>query len=300
MKKFICLLLTGVMLVTSCTQEEELGDSLIDTSTPQLNPIDQWIRDNYTTPYNIEVKYRWDDSELDNSRPLTPPEAHRVIPFLESIKELWIEPYIINGGEDFIKNYIPKLIVLVGSHNYNANGSIVLGQAEGGRKITIFDLNYMEEDDDKELLKSLKTIHHEFAHILHQKVTYSVEYQNLTPEYTTTWFNFSNKEALSKGFITPYAMKSPDEDFVEMVSEFLLRSKDDWDALIDGIQVYKLDEYGNPIFDWTTFTYVIDEEKTNEAKSLLREKQDIMTNYFLQVWNIDMYNLQEEIANRLL
>jgi substrate import-associated zinc metallohydrolase lipoprotein len=298
MKKIICLLITGVMLITSCSQEE-LGDSLIDTSTPQLNPIDQWIRDNYTTPYNIEVKYRWDDSELDNSRPLTPPEVDRVIPFLESIKELWIEPYIIHGGADFVKTYIPKLIVLVGSHNYNANGSIVLGQAEGGRKITIFDLNYMEEDDDKELLSSLKTIHHEFAHILHQTVVYPVEYQELTPSYTTTWFNFSNKEALSKGFITPYSMKSPDEDFVEMASEFLLRSKADWNALIDGIQVYKLDEYGNPIFDWTTFTYVIDEEKTNKAKSLLREKQDIMINYFLQVWNIDMYNLQEEIANRL-
>ena len=299
MKKYIWFLLLGAVLFSSCDKDEDLGESLIDTSTPLLNEVDQWIRDNYTTPYNIEIKYRWDDSEVDNSKALTPPRAEDVIPFLEKIKELWIAPYAKEGGLDFVKSYIPKQIVLVGSHNYNPNGSIVLGQAEGGRKITIFDLNYIDVNDVITIMRALHTIHHEFAHILHQKVLYPIEYQTITTEYTTTWFNFSDTDARQKGFITAYSMLNPNEDFVEMVSEFLLMTNEDWNALIDGIKVYALDEHGYRIFDWETFTYVIDEEKTRIAKEKFRKKESIIANYFLQIWKIDIYALQERINEKL-
>ncbi len=41
----------------------------------------------------------------------------------------------------------PKKIILVGSPEYNADGSQVLGQAEGARKITLFDGNSYNPSD---------------------------------------------------------------------------------------------------------------------------------------------------------
>jgi len=296
MKNLLYIIIFASLLLTSCS-EDELGESLIDTSTPELNEVDEWIRENYTYPYNVEVKYKWDNSELDNTKILTPTELERVIPFLDKMKGIWVDPYVNNGGPDFMKTFIPKQIVLVGSHNYNDNGSIVLGQAEGGRKITIFDLNYIDFDLSgmnsyekrkamEPILRVFKTMHHEFGHILHQTIAYPVEYKKITTGYTSNWMNFSNSDANGMGFITAYSLLNPDEDFVEMLSEFLTRSNEDWNELIDKIKVY--DD-----------NYYTDEAASKIARGKIREKEKMIADYMLQIWKIDIYKLQADVAEVL-
>jgi len=297
MKKIIFLFFSMSILFASCDKEEDLGKSLIDTSTPELNDVDEWIRENYTYPYNVEVKYKWDNSELDNTKILTPTELERVIPFLDNMKDVWIDPYTNHGGEDFMKAYVPKQIVLVGSHNYNDNGSIVLGQAEGGRKITIFDLNYIDFDLEglsnweiaskmKVILTVFKTMHHEFGHILHQTVAYPVAYKKITTGYTSNWMNFYDSQAQRMGFITAYSMLNPDEDFVEMLSEFLTRSNEDWNKIIDRIKVY--DDRWNEI-----------PAESEAVRAKIRTKEKMIADYMLQIWKIDIYDLQAEISDVL-
>lgn len=298
MKKILFLFFSVSILLSSCTKEDDLGKSLIDTSTPELNDVDQWIRENYTYPFNVEVKYRWDNSEVDNSKILTPPAKEDVIPFLDNMKKIWIDPYVHAGGIDFMKRFIPKQMVLIGSHNYNDNGSIVLGQAEGGRKITLFDLNYINFDftglSDWEkrsamepILRVFKTMHHEFGHILHQTVAYPIEYKKICTEYTSNWMNFSDSDARKLGFITGYSMLNPDEDFVEMLSVFLMSGNAGWNKLIDGIHIY--DE------NWDYDTAAED-----VAKAKIRQKEKIMADYMLQVWNVNIYDLQNEIEGILI
>lgn len=295
MKKYIYLLFS--LLMCNACSEEDLGESLIDTSTPILTETDQWIRANYTTPYNIEVKYRWDNSELDNTKVLTPPKEEMVQPFLEHMKSIWIDPYTRQGGINFIKTYIPKLIVLVGSHNMNSDGSIILGQAEGGRKVTIFDLNYISfdfkglDDYDKQkqlevIIRTFGTMHHEFGHILHQTTAYPVEFKKITPNYVRNWMNYTDVDARRMGFITSYSMLNPDEDFVEMLSTFLTKSCEEWNSTIDQITVY--DE-----------NYDVDLIASEKAKSLLREKEKVIADYMLASWKIDIYKLQEDITEAI-
>ncbi|MCZ4693749.1 hypothetical protein DWB61_09955 [Ancylomarina euxinus] len=297
MKKILFLFFSIAILFTSCTKEDDLGKSLIDTSTPELNDVDEWIRENYTYPFNVEVKYRWDNSEVDNSKILTPPAKADVIPFLDKMKNIWIDPYVNAGGIDFMKRFIPKQMVLVGSHNYNDNGSIVLGQAEGGRKVTLFDLNYitfdLSEMDSYHKRKAMeaivqvfKTMHHEFGHILHQTVAYPIEYKKICTGYTSNWMNFSDMDAKRLGFITGYSMLNPDEDFVEMLSTFIMSGNEGWNKLIDDIYIY--DE------NWK-----YDTAAENIAKAKIRQKEKIMADYMLQVWNVNIYELQAEIEGIL-
>ncbi len=276
MKKIFSLILIPILCLSACKEEDDLGPSIIDTSTPLLNETDNWIRDNYTTPYNIEVKYKWDDSELENDKILVPPAMESILPFLTTMRDVWIDPYRIEGGEDFIKTYIPKLLVLVGSRNYNNDGTITQGQAESGKKVTIYELNYFDSENIPLIKRQFHVMHHEFAHILHQTVMYPVEYTKLTPEgYTSTWYNFSDAEANEQGFITNYSKADPNEDFVEMIATMLTNSKDEFDAIIDS---------------------VTDEE----AKAILRVKESYVASYFAQIWNIDIYSLQKRITDAMM
>ena len=284
MKKYICFLMLGVILFGSCSRDEDLGESLIDTSTPELNETDQWVRDNFTIPYNIEVKYRFDDAEVDNGKVLTPPDLDMVKPFLEAMKTVWIDPYALYGGEDFVKMMVPKLLVLVGSHNYNKNGSIILGQAENGRKVTIFDINYFDPADKTIMNRIFSTMQHEFGHILHQHVMYPLEYEKITPGYTTAWMNYHDSDALKMGFITAYSMNNPNDDFVEMIAKMLTKSREEWDKYVESAYVSSWDP-----------DYELLLKQKEEGIAKIRQKEEMVVNYFLQVWNIDLYDLQAHV-----
>lgn len=296
MKHIYYILVAFALFTTSCAKED-LGESAIDTSTPILSETDVWIRSNYTTPFNMEVKYKWDKSEIANNKRLTPPYVERVQPFLDNMKKVWIDPYVKNAGSDFMKRNIPKLMVLIGSHNYESAGGIVLGQAEGGRKITIYDINYITFDfagmspGDKStavesIIRTFRTMHHEFGHILHQTIAYPVEFKKITTNYTSNWTNFSNYEANRLGFVTAYSMLNPDEDFVEMLSMMLTQDNASWNKFIDGIVAYDAD-------------YNEDKAATEKAKASIRAKEKFVADYMLQVWNTNLYTLQKDITDIL-
>lgn len=125
LKYLICLAL--LWTVWGCSEEKFTPDQYLhglggEDYTP--NEIDEWILKNFTIPYNMEVKYRWDQSELDLNKTLVPVKEDVVIPVMQIVKHVWIEPYEVLAGEDFIRLYSPKKYVLVGSPMYNSDGTI--------------------------------------------------------------------------------------------------------------------------------------------------------------------------------
>ena len=273
----ICAVCFLLVTFASCKKDETLDRPLplgLGGDTWTKGPIDTWIYDSLTKTYNIEVKYRWDPWELQLDRTLVPPDESKIIPAMTAVKRIWIDPYSAEtGSELFIKKYAPKSFVLVGSPQYNYNGTIVLGQAEGGNKITLFTLNSFDVTNTPELRRMLHTIEHEFAHILHQNVLYPPEFKYITPQYTSTWFNISESAAAAEGYATAYSMSGPDDDFVEMVATMLVEGKNRWEEFVTS--------------------------QNATAQAALRKKEEIVVNYFRQVWNIDFYRLQKRTQDAL-
>jgi substrate import-associated zinc metallohydrolase lipoprotein len=267
----------------SCNKDEKLnivtpvglgGDSFERTA------LDQWLFDSLTAPYNINVKYRWDPWELNLDKTLTPPDESKIIPAMSAIKRVWIDPYTAETGSDvFIKKYSPKQFKLVGSVEYNFNGTVLLGQAEGGNNIAFFDINEnFDKNSVTSIMRMIHTSHHEFAHILHQTVLYPPEFKGVSARagfkgYTATWFNVTDEEALHNGYITPYSMASSDEDFVEMVSTMLTLGKSRYEELVNSVE--------------------------DEVQAVFRSKEQFVVNYFKEVWNIDFYSLQTRVNSAL-
>ena len=228
---FLAALFGATLLLGGCREEEKIADDLyipgLGGEKYAENELDKWLYQNYTLPYNIDVVYRWDAAQAYSSLSevqLVPVEFDAVQPMMAALRDVWFEPYIQATGnsQDFLKEVAPKKIVLVGSPEYQ-NGSYKLGQAEGGRKILLLNVNNFDASDENELKESLHTIVHEFTHILHQTKLFDKKYQEIsTGRYNSNWTLLNDSEARRLGFITSYAMLNKDEDFAEMVSGILV------------------------------------------------------------------------------
>ena len=137
------LLLFAVSMLAGCEKEDEADTPLPDLGgeTWAKGPLDDWLYENFVVPFNIEVKYRFDRYEVALNKVLAPVREDKVIPVMETIRKTWIEPYEKEAGDAFIKRLAPKQFVLIGSAEYNSNGTITLGTAEGGRKVVLFVVN---------------------------------------------------------------------------------------------------------------------------------------------------------------
>ncbi len=279
------------IFVTSCKKEDPLGsvDNIpgLGGDTWVSGPIDKWILDTLTVPYNIAVKFKWDQGELqaDFNRVLVPPKEEKIIPLMGAIKKAWINPYITEAGLLFFKNISPKFFVLVGSPAY-VRGAVKLGTAEGGRKVTLYDVNdfrikgmpgYVLSDTDN-VKQVFNTIHHEYAHILDQNIKVPIEFsQSSASSYTSDWLNVFPDEAKNEGFISQYAISAKGEDWAEMVSLMIVEGKAWFDQYVNSIN------YTGTTPNGTTAAV---------AKARLRQKEAVVVSYFKQSWNIDFRSLQ--------
>ncbi|MES2798274.1 MAG: putative zinc-binding metallopeptidase [Bacteroidota bacterium] len=269
--KIYAFALSQALLILACKPEAEDLTAKVDGlggTVYTKNTTDNWLTDNFTKPYNIEVKYRWDPFEVPLNKILVPPYVDKVRPTMEAVKAIWIEPYVKEAGLDFIKKFCPKQYILVGSANWNTDGTIILGTAEGGRKVVLYQINDFDKKNIDGVKEMLHTIHHEFAHILHQNVLYPLAFKQITPgTYTSNWYNNTEEQALDLGYISSYAMSSADEDFVEMLSIMLVSGKEEFDTRVNAM--------------------------TNTvAKEALRKKEQIVVDYLTKTYGINYRSLQ--------
>jgi substrate import-associated zinc metallohydrolase lipoprotein len=226
-----------MLAVTSCGKEDDLTESIFDTSKPAVDPtqstyeFDQWLYDNFGKPYNVEIQYKFNLPSSDYSFQLAPAEYKRSQLLAQFIKYLFYDVYTKYAGDDFMKQYGPRIFHFIGSSGYSPNtGTEVLGLASGGVKITLYNINEMKgysenmnyDDADMEVLneKYFHTMHHEFSHIMHQTKTYPVTFGQVTSGTydPIDWHERDSVASHQMGYVTHYASSATYEDFVETLS----------------------------------------------------------------------------------
>ena len=278
MKKNIYPFIVAMAFVyAGCNTNETLNSkSVLTPENTAKTELDAYIYDNFQKPYNVTVTYRWEATDFELNKFLYPPTQSKVKPLLEIMKKVWISPYEQVAGANFIKEVAPRQISLVGGYNVNESGTITLGFADSGMKITLFNVDQLDAKNHNQMRQYFHTIQHEYCHIINQKKPFDVAYGKLTPaDYTANWYNVSTTDANNKGFITPYAMANEIEDFAEVTSAMLSMSKADFDAKVNAISDAK-------------------------GKAFIRQKEAFVVEYFKREWNIDIYKLQEVIESQML
>ena len=271
------IIVNCVLLLAACKKSDTLNANIVGLGgdTWQPTSIDQWIRDSLTASYNIDVKYRWDAFELALDKTLVPPAQENIVPILRILKYGWIDAYEQMSGTAFIRSLCPKQYYLVGSLSYNPDGTATLGEAENGRKITLYRANQFKAKDTVFAKGILKTIHHEFAHILQHNFITPAEFNVITQgAYTLSWTSVTEDEARAAGFISAYAMSEPDEDFAEMVAIMLSEGRGAYETII--------------------------KKQPAAAQALLRKKEQVVADYYIRYYGIDFYALQTIARQKFL
>lgn len=320
-KTFILLAVIILGVISACSSEEKkITDSNLDLTTPNLNSSDIWLRENITTPFNIDVTYQWDEGRVDLNRYLFPPTLENIVPIMKVVKKVWIDTYTELGGEDFVKNISPREIVLIGGFNLNPNGTRTLGFAEGGKNIVLFEVDLTDVKSKQGVTEFIKTIQHEYTHILNQQVRFDEEaYAQITPSgYTAQWFNPANREdrfdiSNKQGFITDYARLSEREDFAEMVETMLTNNAAEYQQLLDNIKNKIISNAVNSallnlgtgatqaeINAATQAAILIATPEAENAIALIKAKEALVAEYFKKSFNIDLYELQKVATDNIL
>ena len=274
--KYLSVLLAAVLIV-SCGEEKLDPSSQVLDSTVEQNEFDEWLYDNYVLPYNIEFLYRMVYKESDMNYYLVPAEYNKSIQIAKLMIHLCLEAYDdVTGSRDFIRTYFPKMIHIIGSAAYRNNGTMVLGTAEGGLKITLYMINSLQLDPEYLNEYYFHTMHHEFAHILHQTKPYSSDFDMISgSEYVNDSWNStysSDEEAQQVGFITPYASSEPNEDFVELLSTYITNTPAYWSSML--------------------------KTAGTTGSGIIQQKFDIVYNYMKNTWGIDLDELRDIILQR--
>ena len=278
MKRYIKYIVVAMAIIgfSSCQEEALDPNSQIIDSKIEQNDFDRWLMKNYTEPYNIDFKYRMEFNESNMNYYLVPAEYNKAIKIAKLLRYLCLGAYDeVTGDVTFIRSYFPKMVHLVGSAAYKNNGTMVLGEAEGGLKMTLYYVNNLQLDPEFLNYYYFKTMHHEFAHILHQTKPYPADFQMISgSDYVAdTWSEVweNDADAQANGFISEYASKEANEDFVELIAIYITNTAAEWNSIISA---------------------------AGEGGDIITSKFDIVYNYMNNSWGIDLDELRATILER--
>ena len=245
MKRYLQILPAGLLLSavpTSCSEEELEPVSVITLDAQVPNDFDKWLEANYVRPYNIEFKYRYENNETDLNYYTVPAAMSDCIIMAHLVKYLCIDSYDEVAGALFTRTYFPKEFFLMGEWEYRNNGVFTLGTAEGGKKIILMGINYLTTHLSSATRLNhyyLKTVHHEFTHILNQTKDFPVSFSQVSGSsdagyVSDSWNSSDYSNYLERGFITAYAQHSDREDFAECMSMYVTNTAEWWAGQVAG------------------------------------------------------------------
>lgn len=298
MNKLTISILLSLLLLLSCSQEEEFGPSIFDMEDQLVEgsasyEFDAWLRQAYLVPYNLDFRYRMEDVGSDMDYNLVPTSFEKAQQMAKLVKYLWFDVYGTVVSPEFLKENGPRIIHLIGSPAYNPiSGTMLLGTAEGGLKVTLFRCNELDPTD-VDLLNEyyFKTMHHEFAHILHQKRNYPVEFGLISQgKYNPLgWQYKTDSEAATLGFVSPYAGSQNREDFVEIIANYLVKSDMQWSDILELASQPGIDMYGDTIPD-----------DGIDGRAIILQKLEMAKKWLKDSWEIEIDSLRAEIIQRQL
>ena len=302
MKKIVYISILFAAVVMSACKEKLDSESIFPVTEEKLDPssysyqLDSFCKKNFLQVYNVEFRYRMQDISSDMNFNLVPCTYDNAITMAVLAKYLWWDVYAsVTGGTEFLQQYGPRIICLIGSGGHNATGSVTLGVAQGGLKVTLHAVNYIDPSNVSTLNEYyFKTMHHEFSHILHQTKTYPAEFRTISAGYykPNGWEERSEQEARSLGFTGNYGSSQEREDFVEIIANYIVKTDDEWQSMMsDAAKGWKQDDDG-------TLHQLEKDEDGVDGPDVIAQKLTICRNWLRDEWNIELDSLRNEVQRR--
>lgn len=273
--------LIAVATLTACSNDDDVdATSIIKDSQQPQTAFDNWLHTHYVEPYNIKLKYRMEDKETDFTYTLVPARLENSVRLAHIVLHTWLQAYDEVAGIDFTRQLAPKVFLFIGSPAFETDNRYMMGQAEGGMKITLFDVNELKITRSFLNNSYFQSIHHEFTHILAQNKNYDTDFQKISEGLyePANWYASGKTEtyALQKGFISTYAMKEYNEDFAETLAFYLIYTPAEWNSKM-----------------------TVADSEGNNGSAIIKQKLQMIRSYMQTAWDIDIDQLRTVIQRRM-
>ncbi len=279
----ILLILT---LLLGCYPDESLNVPVSSPPNTIITPLDQFIEDNFRKEYGMAIRYKFVDRYIRPTQRVAPPRLDVVQPMLDFIQKFWVDPFLeVPNGEAYFRAYVPSEVVLLGGFIFNSDGTVTLGTADAGAQITFTNVNGIDPTDKDWEALQLQTVYHEFAHIVHQRNKLPAGFETISiAGYTSagSWFTLTDEDALIRGFVSPYATSSPNEDFAETVAFYLYNT--------DFETAFMMDEPNCATAEC---------EERNAGRELVRQKLTAISEHYIKVVKVDLKAVRNAVQAKL-
>ena len=309
----IAFILSFILSCVACSEDKLSGNSVIDENKTQIEAteLDNWILNNITKPYGIEVIYRWEKNSNADGIYIYPPKIEKVRAVLEAVKELGLDTYLLKevGGKDFLLGRLPIKLYLYGGGNPDENGVERLYNPQlTAAEMCIYNVNEFEPTDFDKVFMLMRSVHHQLAKRLMQFVSHDRDkfYAISGHRYTGTTEpiaaplgyaktgkerfgldNYANK----RGFYTMLSFLSAEDDFAEIISSTLTSTpKEVYDA---GVAASTPDTDVDP---------EVNARYAKEAEQAYKEfiaKQTFVNEYVQKEWHINLKQMQVISVRRI-
>jgi len=286
------LLVCCLFLALACDREESITPTeIFGTEEESTLELDQYLKKEFRDPYGSVIIYKFVDRYIAPNRFATPPKLEVVKPIAELIKQAWIEPFNVGSdqGEEFLKTHFPAEIVMLGSPLFNGDGTITLGIADSGVRVTLTDANKYAPDNTDWIVRTFRTLHHEFAHIIDQRFNFDVEsfHKISGDDYTSpgSWTQETLNSAITRGMVTPYGTSAVGEDFAEIVSYIITTDPAVFDATF--ITPEDCKGKGQDCLD------------RNIGRTRIQEKYNVVVKYMKEDVGIDILKVRDEFLKSI-
>ncbi len=315
LKGLMALLLSSVFLLSCSKGDEPLAranEQKVEL-TKEEEVLRAYIDKHFTQPYNIDVIYKWEGQAKEIGSFAYPPRLDKALTVLKAIKYLWLdlceEERVFTPN--FLKGKAPIVIRLFGGLGLNASGlELITAPRQTAIEFYIYNVNAFDPKKKDDFFILYRSLLHQFAQRLIDLKTYDYKafvrfsdknYVASDDDIVTPLENIERVRRFSitrsanlEGFLTPYAMRSVDEDFADSFSMYLLATSIELKTkLKTNLQVdkdfYIGDEAG----------YEEDKKLAEQARLAIEGKLSFIKEYLAKEYKIKLDDLRLNTLHRL-
>ena len=316
-----------VMGLGSCRQvDADITSTSVLQPSAHRTAMDEYIEREITSPYNIQIYYRYTESEIGRNWVTSPADEYNSLQFVNVLKYLFLEPYTEVMGVNFVRRFTPQAFVLTGLLAYNPppSNSNTRASTVNGIKIIFMNINsfdfpslgkyYHTLDSLGKVLETDPSVQSDYdawkTWLDGQNTTYLDRLKDVylrtmyheaahtfhqRVEPTTDFDKITSLDYRQADWIAGWTREKKNSLHYGFITNYASQEPhEDFAELFGNYVIMSADEWEAKLAS----ADVVPEGRTRSGRSIIEEKIRIIKDYMSNTWGLDMDKLRAQLQKR--
>ena len=316
-----------LMALGSCRQvDADITSTSVLQPSAHRTAMDEYIEREIISPYNIQIYYRYTESEIGRNWVTSPANEYNSLQFVNVLKYLFLEPYTEVMGVNFVRRFTPQAFVLTGLLAYNPppSNSNTRASTVNGVKIIFMNINsfdfpslgkyYHTLDSLGKVLETDPSVQSEYdawkTWLDGQNATYLDRLKDVylrtmyheaahtfhqRVEPTTDFDKITSLDYRQADWIAGWTREGKNSLHYGFITNYASQEPhEDFAELFGNYVIMSADEWEAKLAS----ADVVPEGRTRSGRSIIEEKIRIIKDYMSNTWGLDMDKLRAQLQKR--